>query len=292
MKTAIRRLATAALALTCTIVVGSALGDEGQSAKPQAAETEAEDEGNLIANGSFETPNEAEDGPAHWQPVDGLVLQWTTDPDAPKRGKVIRMNTAVAHKQAVAWWIERFVHGKPIEEAPEPKSGSGYSHIGADIGGFMWSDYIAIKEGGAYRVSVDAKGPKAMVFIRGYDRKPELFFGDEEPAVVEYFRKARGEPTTDAKGKPIRYRPRYRYTTYFETEQSDDWKTFTHTKPRHPNSREITEDVRWIRIKLYAIWPPDVYWFDNVRVVEVEPDAEQAKPTAEEADIEEGKVIR
>ena len=249
---------------------------------------------NLLPNGDFETP--AADGthPAHWQQVDNLVFFWTTDPEAPERGKVIKIDTDVYQRQAYGWWIDRFVRGKPLAEAPEraPTSGPKYDTIGGLDGGWYWSDFIPVKQGGAYKVCVDAKGPSCYVFVRGYDEILPVSFGDEEPAVQEQFRKARGDPLADAKGRPIRYRLRYRYTTKFPVGGSDQWKTYTHTKPRHPNSRQLTQNVRYIRIMLYPFWPADTYWFDNVRVVEVAADPEQAKPEADEADLKEGKTVR
>jgi len=101
---------------------------EGPDAPPEAgevAESPSEAAENLIRNGDFETP--AEDGthPAHWQAVDNLVFFWTSDPEAPDRGKVLRIDTDVYQRQAYAWWIDRFVHGEPLEAAPEKKQPTG-----------------------------------------------------------------------------------------------------------------------------------------------------------------------
>ena len=251
-------------------------------------------EGNLLLNGDFETPAKDKTHPAHWQQVDNLVFFWTNDAKAPKRGKAIKIDTDVYQRQAYSWWIERFVHAKPLKEAPEKERTSGlkYDTIGGLDGGFYWSDFIEIKKGGAYKVYVDAKGPPSLVFVRGYEKKVPLSFGDEEPAVQEQFRRACGEPLKDEDGRPIKYRLRYRYTTKFTVGGTDKWKTYTHVKPRHPNSREITENVKYIRICIYPFWPPAEYWYDNVRVVEVKPDAQQAKPDAGDADLEEGKVVQ
>jgi hypothetical protein len=249
---------------------------------------------NLLPQGDFEKANEAGDGPAGWQAVDNLVFHWTSDPGDPSRGKVLHINTDVQQSQAYAWWIERFVKGAKLDRAPvrlptrEPK----YDTIAGLDGGWFWSDFIPIKPDRAYKVYVDARGPKAKVFIRGYEKVLPLSFGDEAPAVQELFREPRGEATVDAKGRPVKYRLRYRYQTWFAVGGSDQWQTCTHIKPRHPTGRELTENVRYIRITLYPYWPPADYWFDNIRVVEVDPDDQQRKPEAEEADIEEGKVVR
>ena len=247
---------------------------------------------NLLPNGDFDQPNDSEDGPAHWQAVDNLVYHWTVDPSASKRGKVLMIDTSVDQGHAVSWWVQHYVHGAPLEKAPAKVEGSGYGHLGGEIGGFFWSDFIPVKEGGAYKILVDARGPGAKVFIRGYEKKVPLFFGDEHGLVQHHFRAARDEPNVDKNGRPFKLIRRFRYTTWFPAGGSDEWQTYTHHQPRHPNSREITEDVRWIRITLYPYWPPGRYWFDNIRVVEVDPDTKQAKPDAEEADLKEGKVVR
>ena len=260
----------------------------------QVPDAPSDGELNLIRNGGFDLPNQSADGPAHWQAVDNLVWQWAKDPKASTRGKVLRIDTDVLQSQAYAWWVKRYLRDAAASGAPkkQPTVPPKYDTVAGLDGGFYWSHYIPVKPDGAYKVYVDAKGPSSKVFIRGYEKKLPLSFADESPAVQGHFRKARGDPQNDAKGRPVRYRLRYQYQTWFAVGGSDQWKTYTHIKPRHPNSREITENVRWIRITLYPYWPPGQYWYDNVRVVEVEPDKEQAKPDAEEADVEEGKVVR
>ena len=235
---------------------------------------------NLILNGDFEIPNDTATGPAHWQDVDNLVFHWTNDAAAPARGKVMCIDTDVNQRQAYAWWVERFVRGVPPAQAPakEPTHPPKYDTIGGLDGGFYASDYIPVKPGGAYRVYVDAKGPKAKVFIFGYDRKLPRSFGDEQPATQQVFRKARGEPQLDARGRPIKYRLRYFYRTWFAVGDSDEWRTCTHRMPRHPNNSELTEDVRFIRIQIYPYWPCAQYWFDNVRVIEVDPGGPASEP--------------
>ena len=249
---------------------------------------------NLIRNGKLDFHDAGAEGPANWQQMDNLVWHWTRDPKAPERGKVLLVDTDVNQGQAYEWWTRRYLDHAPLAQAPQKQAtvAPKYDTIAGLDGGFFWSDYIPVKPGGAYRVTIDAKGPASKVFIRGYEKKLPLFFADEVPAVQGMFRRHKGEPETDESGRPVRYRLRYRYQTWFAVGGAEQWKTYTHEKPRHPNSREITEDVRWIRITLYPYWPPGRYWYDNIRVVEMEPDGTQAMPDAEEADLEEGKVVR
>ena len=147
-----------------------------------------------------------------------------------------------------------------------------------------------MKEGGAYRVFVDAKGPPAKVFLRGYIDKPETSFADEHPSVLEVFRKARGKPMVNEDGRQIVHRLRYRYTTWFAVGGSDEWTTYTHEQPRHPNNRDITRRVRWVRVMLYPYWPRGEYWFDNVRVVRVDPGTDR-KESATDEELETGEVV-
>lgn len=280
--------------VTCVLAIVLTLAVTHASTVPADQAPAVDSEANLIRNGGFDKRAEAGPHPAHWQPVDNLVWHWVDAPDDEDRGKVIKVDTDVNQKQAYRWWVQRFVHGGGLDAAPDKAETAPpkYDTIAGLDGGFYWSHWIPVRKGGAYRVYLDAKGPASLVFMRGYEEKPQLFFADEHPSVQQRFRKARAESEVDEKGRPKVYRLRYIYTTKFKVGGSKQWKTYTHDLPRHPNSRQITEDVRWVRVMLYPHWPPGVYWYDNVRVVEVDPDAQQADPDAEEADYEEGKVVR
>lgn len=249
---------------------------------------------NLLPTGDFEAADESGESPKGWQVVDGLVWQWVTDTDVPERGKILRINTDVNQSQAYQWWAKRYVHNAPLADAParEATKPPRYDTIGGIDGGFYWSAFFPIQKGKAYKLYIDAKGPPSKVFLRGYVKELTVSFADENPAAQAVLRKARNEPETDANGRPVRYRLRYKYTTWFAVGGSDKWETYTHIKPRHPTSREITEDVRYLRVMIYPYWPAGVYDYDNVRVVEVEPDTGQATPDVPEVDREEGNVIR
>ncbi|HEX4141973.1 MAG TPA: hypothetical protein VHY91_00345 [Pirellulales bacterium] len=246
---------------------------------------------NLIKNGDFETPNAKGDGPAHWQQIDDLVYHWSQAAD-PAHGRVLHIETDIGQSQAYAWWKKLILDGAPLREAPAKIHDDGYASIGGLDGGFYASDLIPIKAGAAYKVYVDCKGPGAKVFIRGYENEVPLSFADEQPAVQEMFATARGEPSLTKEGKARKHRLRYAYQTWFAVGGSDTWQTYTHRQPRHPNGRELTEDVRWIRIQLYPYWPATTYEFDNVRLIEVPPLAHQGRPAAADADFEEGKVVK
>lgn len=270
---------------------------ESPAAKPEEKESiEAlGNRTNLLQNSSFEQGNEDNTSPARWSPIDNLVWKWTTDPDSPGRGKVIKIDTDVVQRQAYDWWIEHYLKGAPLSDAPRksPTSANQYETIGAYDGGFFMSDFIPIKDGASYKVVLDIKGPGCKVFVKGYDKILPTGFADENPAVQELFRKAKNDPLLDEKGRPIKYRLRYRYSFWFPAGgDSSEWRTYANNMPFTPTGRELTKDVKYIRVMLYPYWPATTYMFDNVRVVEVEPVENKGKPVADEADIDQGKVIR
>jgi len=246
---------------------------------------------NLIKNGDFETPNAAGDGPAHWQQIDNLVCHWNRDAD-PAHGRIIHIETDIGQSQAYAWWKKLVLDKAPLRDAPAKIHDAGYASIGGLDGGFYASDLIPIKAGAAYKVYVDAKGPGAKVFIRGYEKEVPLSFADEQPAVQEMLATARGEPSLTKDGKARKHRLRYAYQTWFAVGGTDTWQTYTHHQPRHPTGREQTEGVRWIRIQLYPYWPAGTYEFDNVRVIEVPALDRKGRPDVSDADFEEGKVVK
>lgn len=289
-----------ATAFLAVVSVAGITAHGADKSKPQATVPDTTigqppaDAKNLLPLGDFETPDATGKSPLGWQSVDGLVWHWAKDEDAPERGHILQINTDVDQSQAYPWWIKRYVHDAPLDDAPQRRATRPpkYDTIGGIDGGFYWSGFFPIEKDKAYKVYIDAKGPVSMVFLRGYVKELPVSFADESPAIQQLFRKPRNEPEEDAKGRPIRYRLRYKYTTWFAVGGSDKWQTYTHIKPRHPTSREITEDVRYLRVMIYPSWPAGIYSYDNVRVIEVEPDDKQAVPKADEADLEDGKVIR
>lgn len=115
----------------------------------------------IVANGGFEkaAPDDPT-RPAHWERPDGLGVQWTTDPDDPSRGKVIRMDTAVSEKDMEAQWRK-----EGIDKWHIPGASNGA--IAATYGLSFYSDAVPIKSNQAYRVTFDFKGG-GKVWVRAY----------------------------------------------------------------------------------------------------------------------------
>lgn len=292
---------TVQLVLICILIVSYAIpafAADKSNHQPLVSDTTVgeppADAKNLLTNGDFETPDTSGQSPQGWQQVDGLVWKWIKDPDDEKRGNILSIDTDVNQSQAYDWWAKYFVHHALLTDAPakQPTVPPQYDTIGGLDGGFYWSAFFPVEEGKAYKVYIDAKGPMSKVFLRGYVKELPVNFADENPAAQAVLRKARNESEVDANGRPVRYRLRYKYTTWFAVGGSNEWRTYTHIKPRHPTSREITQDVRYLRVMIYPYWPVGTYDYDNVRVIEVAPDAQQAKPDVPEVEREEGNVIR
>ncbi len=203
------------------------------AAKPQAAQ--GLKPGNLVPNGGFEKGSKGV--PASWQRPDGLTSFWVP---APKRkGRCLKIDTDVLKEQYRE--RQKELKKRPVPPPPEKKSTAGkkYSTVAAVEGVAFYSDWIPVKPGVAYELLVDVRterGSKApKVFVKGYVEDPR---------------------------RPPGYRRRVAYKKYLTCKASPSWRTFSMTF--HPTAR--TPRVKWIRVMLFAYWPPGVYYFDNVVV--------------------------
>jgi type II secretion system protein G len=224
---------------------------------------------NLVANGGFE---EGTKDPARWSRCDGLTTFWEKDPERP--GKCLKIDSRVSNDDYHAR-LEEMKQADPPPAKP-PRLTEGYGAVGGNDGVPYWSDWIEVKPGATYTLSVDVRseGGKPKVFVKGYAELP--FEVDEGgKAVTKLIRKVVYKVSVDAAG-------------------GARWKTstleFCPTRER--------DDVKWIRVMLYAYWPAQTYWFDNVSVVETGKDPEaparwaarRERAAREAADEREGKL--
>src|SRR5262249_10649927 len=133
--------------------------------------------------------------PKGWQTVDGLCTFWVKDAD-PKHGKVLRFDTDVLQSQAYDWWTKISLGAKPMD-APKklPTTPPQYDTIAAFDGTWFYSDFVPVKPGKAYWLSLDVKGPEIMVWLLGYKQKESNAYGAEARAFLE----AREERVTGKK---------------------------------------------------------------------------------------------
>ena len=122
------------------------------------------DRPNLVLNGDFE---KGEAGPDHWERLDGLSTFWVES----DFGKCVMMDTNVLLSQYEEW-RKLFDAGASAAKAPEklPTRAPYYDTIGGTCGTHLYSDYIPIEQGPAYRFDVDYRpmGGEVKVFIKGY----------------------------------------------------------------------------------------------------------------------------
>lgn len=189
------------------------------------------------------------DRPLGWDRVDGLTTLWIQSPDGRERGRVLQMDTRILESQASEWW-QRWRDGATAGDAPEPAYSRPphYDSVGAGAGVHYTSDSYPVEPHRQYRISADVRASSRgrvgapKVFVKGYG-----LVGSTNPVRQEVWR------------------------TYLACRNADnEW--------RHYWQRfRPTEDVRWLRIVLYAHWPADVYYWDNVRLT-IEPQPPTSRP--------------
>ena len=200
----------------------------------------------LVKNGDFEAGRDSPDG---WQRPDGLTTFWAAEG---RPGKCLKVNTDVNHDQWVEWQ-KKYKAGAPASEAPAPTptSGAKYDTVAGIYGAAYFSDPIPVQPGKAYKVSVNYRGPSSdfmfpKLFIRGYG---------------------------DVKGEK-----RAVYDAYLALRSKTQGKEWEWNVRIVEIPKDTAAPVEFVRLMLYAYWPPGTYWFDNVSMKEVAPGA--AIPTA------------
>lgn len=194
---------------------------------------------NLVPNGDFEGGKEGI--PASWQRPDGLTSFWV---DAPgRKGKCIKLDSDVLQAEYLRRREEMKQENPPPAKPKSPTREPKYDTVAGGEGVGYYTDYIPADPKKSYRLTVSFRGEGAlepMVFVKGY------------------FEDAR---------RPEPYRRRAGYEKYLKCPGGKEWKTFSMVfQPRHEKL-----EIRWIRVELYAYWPPGTYYFDDVRVEEVPP---------------------
>lgn len=229
---------------------------------------------NLVKNPGFE---EGDKDPAHWDRCDGLCTFW--EKDSQRGGKCIRIYTNVDNNEFLKRYDEMKLDNPPPPKPPRPIKGAGYDTVGGNDGVHFFSEYIEVKPGMRYSLSADVRSEKGggpKIFIKGYtEQMTEI--ADEQGK---------------AKTVPLR---RITYKGDFDFPSPKDWKTTTvNFCPTFQR-----DDVKWIKVSIWAYWPPQNYFFDNIKVVEAGLDTEAPKRWAkkkqvaqDEADKEKSEKIR
>ncbi len=213
---------------------------------------------NLVKNPGFE---EGDQDPAAWDRCDGLTSFWVNDPK--RGGKCIRLFSAIHLDDYHRRLAEMTLPRPPAPAPPRAFRPPGYDTVGGNDGVSYWSDWIDCKPATRYAFAADVRseGGTPKIFVKGYSEIP-CEIDDRGKAKTVLLRRVTFKIYADcAPGK------------------GGDWKTSTiFFCPTHDR-----QDVKWLRVMLYAYWPPENYWFDNIRLVEAGPDAEAPKRWAAHA---------
>lgn len=196
---------------------------------------------NLVKNSGFE---EGDKYPKYWDRQDDLTSFWEKDEE--RGGKCIRCYTRIDNDEYHARVAEMKQANPPPPKKPREIKGEGYETVGGIDGVSYYCEWIDVKPAMTYTLTADVRseGGKPMIFVKGYSEMP-----------VEI----------DDKGqtKTVLMK-RVTYKIYLDCAGSKKWKSntidFCPTLDR--------EDVKWMRVMLYAYWPPQNYWFDNIAITE------------------------
>ena len=205
---------------------------------------------NLVANAGFEAGDKSPDG---WQRIDGLTTFWVAG-ERPT-GKRVRFDTNVYHSQWKAWQ-EKYKAGATADEAPAkvPTSGPKYDTVAGLYGVAYFSDPIAVRPGTSYKVEVDYRGKSVL------------------GGAVEFFPKLFIRGYGEVAGEK-----RVVYDAYLALRCKTQAKEWEHNVRIITIPTDMRTPVEFVRLMLYAYWPPDLYWFDNVTMKEVAAPASKGK---------------
>ena len=189
---------------------------------------------NLIENGSFE---KGEKTPENWEPANGLTTFYITEEG---HGRIVKMDSRIDRMQVLAW-LKQFKENLNATP-PEPTFPKDqYATIAGNEGVSLDSDLIAVKPGQNYKLTVDFKGDGSpIVFIKGFQYHP--------------IRKD--------------YVDAYQTRMVPDNPDKKNWKTYT--IGFNPTAK--MPKVEKMKVRLYAYWPPGIYYFDNVKVEEITPE--------------------
>jgi hypothetical protein len=197
----------------------------------------------LVRNGDFEKGDAA--GPEGWTRPDGLTTFWAAD--GMGGGRCLKINTDVYEKEW-ADWQKKIKDGAVPADAPPPTPtrGAKYDTVAGNYGVAVYGDPIPVQPGKAYKVSLNYRGPGAefffaKLFIRGY---------------------------ADVKGDK-----RVVYDAYLALRSKSQGKDWDWNVRILEIPKDTTAPVEYVRLMIYAYWPPGTYGFDNVSLKEVAPGA-------------------
>ena len=238
----------------------------------------------LNVNGRFEK------GAAGWDRPDNVATFIAPGPDP--RGHVLKITTNLKR----APWMEyhrklRFGLADP-SKPPKIEKDDSYASVAGMEGVHYRGDWIDATAGRRYWLIADMKGKTAGIFFPKIYVKGYLDYSAEAAALPEHSlidRKMTARQfadlpparqkaliADDAKKHPDRYR-RECFRWYLACRNEENvWK---HYGDPFPPRGGLPKNVRWMRVEVYAYWPPGDFTFDDVLLYK---DPRQTAPLPEE----------
>lgn len=220
-------------------------------------------------NGRFE------DGHKGWEHPDNVAT--FLEPGPAGRGKVLRIRTDLKRAPWMAYRRKlRFGQADPTRP-PAIGPDSSYASVAGMEGVFYRGDWLDATTGQRYWLVADMKGKTAgiffpKIFVKGYldytahaTALPETSLVERKMTPGQFAdlpeAKQKALVADDVKRHPDRYR-RECFRWYLACRNEENvWK---HYAAPFPPRGGLPKNVRWMKIEVYAYWPPGNFTFDDV----------------------------
>ena len=228
----------------------------------------------LNKGGDFEAA--AGDG---WQKPDNVSMKIVPDGRAGRTGNVLRLFTDLDREAWLAYQKDIRL-GKADPEKPPPIGtvANKYATVAGLEGVHFRSAWIDATAGQRYWLVADMKGKTAgiffpKIFVKGFadfsaaaDAISEVSLNERKMSADDFAalpaEKQKAMIAEDAAAHPDRYR-REVYRWYLACRNEEDvWK---HYADPFPPRGGLPKNVQWLRIEVYAYWPPGEFLFDDVQ---------------------------
>lgn len=204
----------------------------------------------ILPNGSFEQGQGFK--PHKWDTVDNLCSFWVKDGP----GRVLRFETNVQQEQA-SEWARAVKNGASPANAPTPirTEPPHYDSVGGNEGAKLYSDFVSVRPGKTFRLSVRAKGPvggQVKIFVKAYALLP-------------------GVRTDKLVAREV-------WQTYLHCVTTGDWKDYQQEftlpakllpiekKDAQGNIKAYAAEIRWLRVMPFAYWVVGTYDIDDIKI--------------------------
>jgi len=253
--------------------------EEGDEARPEKFGPP------LNVNGDFEAP-----GAKGWDAPDNAGTFIEPDPRGGGR-KVLRLQTDLERDKWLEYRRKLRLGLVSPGNPPKLKKDTSYGSVAGLEGVHYRSAWIKASPGQRYWLTAEMKGKTAgiffpKIFVKGYQEWAQHADALSELSLVELkmtprqfaaLTPARRKELikADAAKHPDRYR-RECYRWYLACRNTEgQWRKYADP---FPPVGGLPGNVKWLRIEIYAYWPPGAYLFDNVHMYK---DPRQTRPLPE-----------